>query len=78
MMETDKVQDERADDRSVEDEAKLADLELAGETTAAATGSTEIAAATGETAGESSGHDRPVGADTMVKVAEDSDSKREH
>lgn len=57
--------------RTVEDEA----VEMGGETTAAATGPTEIDAARGETNGAS---DVPsVGADTMVKVADEPDSKTE-
>lgn len=70
---------ERAYDRGDTDsgvsERNVADVETAGETTAAATGSAEIGAATGETKDESSAP--PVGADTMVKVAGDSDSTEE-
>ncbi len=42
-------------------------VESAGETTAAATGSSEVGAAKGEESAE--GVERPVGADTRVKVA---------
>lgn len=62
----------RDDDRDDADSiAGRPDVETAGETTAAATGSAEIAAATG--AGEDESNARPVGADTMVKVAGESD-----
>ena len=44
-------------------------VESAGETTAAATGSTEAGAATGHTSDEGA-PEAPVGADTMVKVAD--------
>jgi hypothetical protein len=49
------------------DEADI--VESGGETTAAATGTAEIGAATGAEVDEGSGGVRPVGADTMVKVA---------
>lgn len=69
-MKQDKTVDERADAAQAGSaDANL--VEMAGETTAAATGSAEIGAAGGET---TSGEPRPVGADTMVKVA---DSKEE-
>ncbi len=67
---------ERADDRddtnSSRSERDIVDVESAGETTAAATGSAEIGAATGASDDES--NSPPVGADTMVKVAGESDS----
>jgi hypothetical protein len=53
---------------SVEDEA----LETGGETTAAATGPAEIGAAAGKANGATNAP--PVGADTMVKVAGETDS----
>lgn len=65
----DRISDDsgRAAERA-EDEA----VDMAGETTAAATGPAEIGAATSETDGASVAP--PVGADTMVKVADESDS----
>jgi hypothetical protein len=50
-------------------------VEMGGETTAAATGAAEIGAAKSDASDESSA--RPVGADTMVKVAGEQDSTEE-
>jgi hypothetical protein len=47
-------------------------VESAGETTAAATGSSEIGAVVGEAAEKGAGVEAPVGADTMIKVAGES------
>lgn len=75
MMEADRTNDENASVAcSAKDESNIADVESAGETTAAATGAVEIGAATGETDGESAALDSAVGADTMVKVADATDS----
>jgi hypothetical protein len=52
-------------------------VESGGETTAAATGPAEIGAATPDTTGESENRARPVGADTMVKVAGETVSTEE-
>lgn len=59
---------------SAKDESDIAEVETAGETTAAATGAAEIGAATGQTNGESAARESAVGADTMVKVADATDS----
>jgi hypothetical protein len=56
-----------------ENEADM--VESAGETTAAATGSSEIGAAKGEEDAEGSSAERPVGADTRVKVAGETENK---
>lgn len=52
-------------------------VEMGGETTAAATGTAEIGAAEADATDEGAGNSRPVGADTMVKVAGDADSGEE-
>lgn len=62
-MERDKSGSARSD--FAEGEADI--VESAGETTAAATGSSEVGAAQGKE--NAQGQERPVGADTMVKVA---------
>jgi hypothetical protein len=68
-MERNKTNDDAGSPQS---EADI--VESGGETTAAATGSAEIEAATGAHSGESAGNARPVGADTRVKVAGEPDS----
>jgi hypothetical protein len=73
LIEADKTDDERADAGSTEGESGVGDVEAAGETTAAATGVAERGAAIGETTSDT--NTEPVGADTMVKVADTPDSK---
>lgn len=68
-MELDKTDDER--DGAVSTEREESIVETAGETTAAATGSAEIGAATNETG--DAGNVRPVGEGTKVEVAGDTD-----
>ena len=71
-MEPDKNDDARD---AASNEADI--VESGGETTAAATGTTEIGAATGAEANEGAGGVRPVGADTMVKVAGETEPTEE-
>jgi hypothetical protein len=52
-------------------------VESGGETTAAATGTAEIGAATGAEVDEGSGGVRPVGADTMLKVAGETEPEKQ-
>lgn len=52
-------------------------VEMGGETTAAASGTTEIGAAGGEAGSESGAGYRPVGADTMVKVSGETEAAEE-
>jgi hypothetical protein len=48
-------------------------VESGGETTAAATGPAEMGATTGDAINDNAGNACPVGADTMVKVADETD-----
>jgi hypothetical protein len=73
LIEEDKTGDDRADAGSTEGGSGIGDVEAAGETTAAATGMAERGAAIGDTTGDTI--TEPVGADTMVKVADGPDSK---
>lgn len=67
--------DEARTDGSDAGEADM--VEMGGETTAAATGAAEVGAASGNAANESTDNSRPVGADTMVKVSGETDSREE-
>jgi hypothetical protein len=73
-MERDKT-DDATDSGSAGSGADI--VESGGETTAAATGSAERGAATGGANRENVGDARPVGADTMVKVAGEPQSTEE-
>jgi hypothetical protein len=53
-------------------------VESAGETTAAATGPAERGAMTGEPGTAGAVNTRPVGADTMVRVADEGNATEEH
>jgi hypothetical protein len=74
MMEHDKTA-EANDAGSNRSEENI--VESAGETTAAATGPAERGAMTGGTSDEGVTNARPVGADTMVKVADAVDPTQE-
>jgi hypothetical protein len=71
-MERSKTVDETARREFAESEADM--VESGGETTAAATGPAEVGAAK-DTTGESTDNNRPVGADTLVKVAGEPESE---